>query len=670
MKLSIIIPAHNEAHRLPPVLVDFVKFFTQKLKDDYEILVVANGCSDNTALLAREIAEQYPPQVKVIDEPAQIGKGGAIILGVKAALGDWIGFVDADGATSPEEFERLFQKTKGTGGVIASRWASGAQINIPQKGMRLLSSRLFNLFIRGVLGLKFKDTQCGAKIFLAEAWHKILPRVGTTRFAFDVDLLYQLKRTGFSVLEEPTVWNDVEGSKVQLFNSSFDMFCAVIRMRLLYSPLRFIVFWYEHVLSRIVEFFLRDALFRHAALLFFASILAAVGNVGFQMIVGRMPQTEYALLATFLALFAIVVRPLGTLTTGISHYTSILRKEGREDCIRGLLVKWLLLSGIPAILLAVICFLFSQQIASFFHLERVAPVWVSAVALPALFIGPVLAGTLLGLQKYRWSAIAGIISAFGRVALGAIFVFVLYKASGWALAGHVGSRYIFVILCFCGLQPLLRSKRGKCRKLPSLKLYLSQCFIIQMSAAVLMTADVVLVKHFIPSDIEFAYAATLGRMVAFMAAPVVLAMFPKVSSEGEFTHQHRRIYLRSMLYSSFIIMGSLLVCLVFPRGTLHFLYPLVRPSETLLGLTRWMAVAMAFATFLNINVFMLLAQRRFRHLAVTVVCAVAYLGVVSLFHSSSYAVVFAAIAFNFIAFSITTIAILKGSSLQRIQQER
>lgn len=662
MKLSIVIPAHNEEDRLPPVLQAYVDFFSREFAEEYEILVVVNGSDDGTATVAREIAARHA-EIQVIEEAGRIGKGGAVILGAQSARGDWIGFVDADGATSPKEFTRLYGQLEGSDGIIASRWKKGSQVNVPQTGMRLLSSRLFNMLIRTVLGLKFEDTQCGAKIFSAEAWEKIIPEVGTTRFAFDVDLLYQLKRKGFVVKEEPTVWNDIEGSKVRLFHSSFDMFCAVIRMRLVCSSLFFLVRWYEKSFSRIVEFFLRDDLFRHASLLFFASVVTSLGNVGFQMVVGRtLPETEYALLATFLALFAIVSRPLGTLTTGMSHYTSLLRKEGREQSVRRLLFKWILLAGGSGAVLSLCCALFAQRIATFFHLERVAPVYVSAIALPALFVGPVLAGVLLGAQKFLWSAIAGIVSAFMRVLMGALFVLLVYKASGWALAGHVGSRYVFLALCFCGLLPLMRRKERDSDKLPSLKLFLFKCFVIQTSVAVLMTGDVVLVKHFIPTNTDFAYAATLGRIVAFMAASVVLAMFPKVSSEGEFTQRHKQIYLRSLLYSVVIVMGSLLICLVFPREAHRLLFHIENPSEALLGLTRGMAVAMAFATFLNINVYMLLAQRRFRHLLVAVACAAAYLVSAYFFHSSPFSIVKASLGANLVAFGVTTLLILKGSS--------
>ena len=643
------------------MLAAFAGYFGRNLKGDHEILVVANGCTDHTAALAREIAEQYPPQVKVIEELGRIGKGGAVIRGVHQAYGDWIGFVDADGATSPEEFKRLFDRAQadGGGGIIASRWKKGSTVNVPQKGLRLLSSRLFNLMIRVLLGLKFVDTQCGAKIFKADAWRRILPEVGTTRFAFDVDVLYQLKRQGIQIREEPTVWNDVEGSKVRIFNTSFDMFCAVVRMRLLFSPLRFMVIWYEHFLSKAVEFCLRDDLFRHASLLFFASILAAFGNVGFQMIVGRaLPQAEYALLATFLALFAIISRPLGTLSTAMTHYTSLLIQENKSGVVERLFRKWVIRAGMVSVILSAICVVFSKEIAGFFHLERIAPIVVSALALPALFVGPVLGGLLRGLQRFALVSIGGISNALGRVVFGGFFVWMLFPACGWALAGHVAGLYVSLIVFGAVLIPWMLKNKWDGEKLPSFRLYLLQCFFIQISIAVLMTGDVVMVKHYLPDEMDFAYAATLGRTIAFMALSVAAAMFPKVVSSGGFTTQHRALYLRSQLYTSGFVGISLILCMLFPAHIHRLLFGIVEPSSGLLTLTRWMAVVMAIATLLNINVNLLLAQRRFKSLYFVVASALVYLLVVHLYHPSAVAIVMVCGVSNLVALVVTTCVIL------------
>lgn len=660
MKLSIIIPAHNEEQRLPPVLEAYAKFFREKMGAEAEILVVVNGSTDTTASVAERIAEQHP-SIRVIDEPGRIGKGGAVILGAKAAVGDYIGFVDADGATSPEEFYRLFQKSDGNDGVIASRWMKGADVVIQQKAMRLLSSRAFNWLTRILLGLKYKDTQCGAKIFRAKAWKTILPNVGTTRFAFDVDVLYQLKRHAYTVQEEPTVWKDIEGSKVSMFNTSVEMFLAVVRMRLLYSPLKFSIGWYDKLLARPVEFLLHDSLFRHAALLFSASILTMFGNIGFQMVTGRMlRKEEFALMTTFLALFALVGRPAATLTTAMVYYTALLKKEGRENCIRRLLFKWVGLTGIVSLFFATVFSLLSPKIATFFHLERTAPVVVCALALPAIFITPVLAGAIRGLQRFGWSAVAAISNAYGRVLFGFIFLSTIACACGWALAGHVVGMYISLVVMAVALFPLFKVNSSDSLPLPSLRLYLAQCIIVHASLALLTTGDIIFVKHYLPEATDFAYAATLSRMVALMAGAVAGSLGPKVVSAGDFSKEHRKLYLRAQSYAFFAVLTSLAVCLLVPEQLLHFFFGIDSPGPELSKLTQGMALAMTPATLLAINVGLLLAQRRFKLLVSVVILAVAYFVSVYLWHADAMQVIMAAGIANLIALIITTVGILKS----------
>ena len=240
MKLSIVIPAHNEEHRLPPMLEAYAKYFAEKYGNEVELIVVANFCNDRTAEVARGIGLRYP-QVKVVEELKRVGKGGAVLLGAQSAEGDLVGFVDADGATSPEAFDDLVQKISLDGCIIASRWMKGSDVSPKQPLSRRVASRCFNLLVRVLFGLKLKDTQCGAKLFRREVIQPVLRNLGVTNWAFDVDMLFQAKRLGATIREVPTVWCDVTGSKVEIGRSSVNMFVAMIRLRMFYSPLRFMI---------------------------------------------------------------------------------------------------------------------------------------------------------------------------------------------------------------------------------------------------------------------------------------------------------------------------------------------------------------------------------------------------------------------------------------------
>ena len=249
MQLSIVIPAYNEEDRFVPMLEAYTAYFLPKYGDRIEFLVVVNGSTDRTA----ELAEAYRarcPQVKVLVEPKRIGKGGAVLLGFRAAAGALVGFTDADGATPPEAFNDLVEQIGDAGAIIASRWMPGAHVRPRQPLARRIASRIFNRMVRLLFGLRITDTQCGAKLFTRPALDAILPHVGMTRWAFDVDLLWNLRAHGFPLREIPTTWHDVSGSKLNIPRASTQMALALLRFRLLHSPLRFVVSAYDCTLGR------------------------------------------------------------------------------------------------------------------------------------------------------------------------------------------------------------------------------------------------------------------------------------------------------------------------------------------------------------------------------------------------------------------------------------
>jgi glycosyltransferase involved in cell wall biosynthesis len=252
MELSIIIPAYNEEARLGRMLDQYLPFFDERYAGCYEILVVVNGSRDRTENVVREYARVHEP-VGVIVDPRPIGKGGAVILGFAQAQGRLVGFVDADGATPPEAFQELVEHIGAAGAIIASRWMPGARVSPRQPFKRRLASRLFNALVRLMFGLRISDTQCGAKLLTQEAVQAILTHIGITQWAFDVDLLFQLRRAGFAITEIPTTWRDVSGSRLHVGKASADMFVAMVRLRLIYSPFRWVVALYDRTLSRYVQ---------------------------------------------------------------------------------------------------------------------------------------------------------------------------------------------------------------------------------------------------------------------------------------------------------------------------------------------------------------------------------------------------------------------------------
>ena len=234
--LLILIPAYNEEHRIEPVLREYAQFFGTHYSGEFQIVVVLNGCTDDTLGVVRRVAGEFPT-IHALEFREAIGKGGALIEGLKlAAHADLIGYVDADGATPPRAFLELVRHVGEAECVIGSRWLRGAIIHQSQAGHRQFASRVFHQIVQLLFWLNIHDTQCGAKVMKRAVVEKIHAYLRIADMAFDINLLVSVKRAGFRILEVPTEWTDRAGSKVVLFNSSLTMFLSTLRVRLIYSP--------------------------------------------------------------------------------------------------------------------------------------------------------------------------------------------------------------------------------------------------------------------------------------------------------------------------------------------------------------------------------------------------------------------------------------------------
>jgi glycosyltransferase involved in cell wall biosynthesis len=229
MLLSIVIPAHNEEARIKKTLFDYLTYF----KEEAEILVVLNGCKDNTLSVVKEVKKAFPRTLK-IENLEEASKGGAVRRGFELSQNDLIGFVDADEATSPKEFEKLINQIDDFDGVIASRSQKGsiARMNFARK----IVHKVFSWLVRLLFGLPYKDTQCGAKVFNKEAIKKVLPEMKINNMVFDVELLLLLRKYSFRINEAPTIWQGKEssaslGSPNKFLKVSFKMFITLLQLK-------------------------------------------------------------------------------------------------------------------------------------------------------------------------------------------------------------------------------------------------------------------------------------------------------------------------------------------------------------------------------------------------------------------------------------------------------
>ncbi len=245
-QISIIIPAYNEESRISETLDSYINYFNKNQKNKFEIIVIPNGCKDKTIDIVKEYRKKYN-FVRFKEIKAAMGKGRAIIKGLEIANSPILGFVDADNSTEPEEFDKLIKELKKTDAdcVIASRWIKGAQMKPKQPLARRIASRCFNFLVKMLFGIKVKDTQCGSKIFRKKPLKEIIPLLKTSRWAFDVDILYNLRKKKRKVFEYPIIWKNKTGSNLRIKKQGPEMFFEIVKLRMIHSPFKFIIKFYN-----------------------------------------------------------------------------------------------------------------------------------------------------------------------------------------------------------------------------------------------------------------------------------------------------------------------------------------------------------------------------------------------------------------------------------------
>ena len=227
--LSVIIPAYNEAKRLPLTLIDVDKHLAQQ-EYSYEIIVVNDGSTDATAEITNRF-KSLMENLKIIDNKENRGKGAVVRQGMLAAKGNWRVFMDADNSTSISEFNKMVPYLdEGYEVVIGSRVVRGAKMNPPQPIHKRIAGRLGNWFIQLVLLRGIKDSQCGFKCFSEEAAERIFSIATINRWAFDVEALALARAFGYEVKEMPVNWVNDPRTHVRL-TSYFQVLWETVKVR-------------------------------------------------------------------------------------------------------------------------------------------------------------------------------------------------------------------------------------------------------------------------------------------------------------------------------------------------------------------------------------------------------------------------------------------------------
>jgi glycosyltransferase involved in cell wall biosynthesis len=261
-RLSVVIPAFNEETRIGGTLSDWMKFLNKHYLGKYEILVIMDGCTDQTFHVVSWLAKDSDGHIIPCFHSRRLGKGGALIEAFKESRGEVLFFTDADGSVPASELPRFMRSIKDDDLVLGCRYFRGSDFSSNLPLSRLVFSRAFNVLLKIVFPRlrPLHDTQCGAKAIHKKVFDVIGDDLFITDFAFDVNLIYSALRHGLGVKEIGIRYNHFENeSKVsrRLLKTSLGMFLSIIRLRIHYSRLRVVI--RSRRLKGLIEFLMRVA---------------------------------------------------------------------------------------------------------------------------------------------------------------------------------------------------------------------------------------------------------------------------------------------------------------------------------------------------------------------------------------------------------------------------
>lgn len=226
--LSIVIPAYNEQDRIIPTIGAFAAHLALSGLT-WELIVSDDGSRDATRALIGLIDHA---NVRVVEAPANAGKGAAVRRGFAAARGKRVLFSDADNATPADEIDALLAcLDAGADVAIGSRAAEGADVLNRSLLRRTMTAGLRGV-VRVALGIGVSDTQCGFKLFTADAAHRISGAQTVDGFSFDLEMLHLAERFGYTIAEVPVRWFDAPGSKVRPGREAVRFVLSIARIRL------------------------------------------------------------------------------------------------------------------------------------------------------------------------------------------------------------------------------------------------------------------------------------------------------------------------------------------------------------------------------------------------------------------------------------------------------
>lgn len=378
-----------------------------------------------------------------------------------------------------------------------------------------------------------------------------------------------------------------------------------------------------------------EGLFKHSTLLLAATLIGSFFNLLFHVVMGRLLEpAEYGVLAAMLGIVLIASMPMDAVRTALAHFAARFWQEGRPGAVKRLAWDWCRKIAWPALAIMALGIVFSGQIAAFFHIGSPVPVILTSVVLAGSLFMPLLLGALLGVQAFISMSVAQHSWGVVRLLVGLMLVYAISATATWGIVAQGLGVATTVVLGVLALKRIIRTDSDPAHVAVGVESYFVQSLFVLAGFAVLMNADVLLVKRFFEPEQAglFARAGAIGRIMVFLTTPIGMALFPKVASAGAVDGRDWRNLLYAILYAAVLLAGAATVCSLVPWLPLWIIYGDRTPDATMIMLVRAMAWAMAPLGVIYVLLNFEIAQHRFGSVWALVGCAAGYVAGVAIFH--------------------------------------
>ena len=382
-----------------------------------------------------------------------------------------------------------------------------------------------------------------------------------------------------------------------------------------------------------------SGLVRHGTLLMIGTLVGAVCNAAFHMVVGReqvLSNAEYGSLVAMLGIILAVSTPMLALQNTLAHFISTRERAGRRDEILPFFLHWAMVFTVVSAVIVLGAWLFRAPLAAFWNVRPVLMVTTLVVLAGSLWMN-LFYGLLQGMQAFGWLAWAPQAWGLTRLVLGAAFTLGISATATAALAAQGIGVAVVLLLGVGALLSLHLPKGSAVRRPPGSYRYLGSALLCLGGYAMLMNLDAALAKRYFDAETAglFAKAAIIARTAVFLPVPIATALFPKVSSAGDLSHDSWWLLGKALAYAGLLIGAAVGVCLVWPALPWTILYGTWSPeiADSAATMTRAMVLAMAPLALAYLLLNFEMAQRQFRQSFVLVPAGLAYVAGVALLHT-------------------------------------